>query len=330
MSSTGTVGAALGRVSAGFKAVAVLGLGVTMLGAHHRGQRTPEAPAVPAASLTIAQIHRGAGDSAATRTGWTPGRSFRLVAADQWGRFAALDSAEQQAVLKLNRVDRAHARRRNLVVPDSVQEELAYAPFPPTVPALATTPKFITVSRRVQAFGAYEYGRLVRWGPTSTGKAATPTDSGLFFTNWKARTAISTDDPSWILDWYVNIIALKGVAFHQYDLPGRPASHGCVRLMEVDARWIYGWADQWVPGRGSQVKRYGTPVLIFGDYAYDQPAPWLGLVAGDPSAVVSAEELTGALGPNLTTIAARAAPATDSVRWRSFLALNSMPSRRGS
>jgi hypothetical protein len=76
------------------------------------------------------------------------------------------------------------------------------------------------------------------------------------------------------------------------------------------------------------VKRYGTPVLIFGDYAYNQPAPWLGLAAGDSSAVVSEEELAGALDPNLTVIAARAAPANESTRWQSFLALNLMPARR--
>ena len=128
------------------------------------------------------------------------------------------------------------------------------------------------VSRRVQAFAAYEHGVLVRWGPVGTGKAATPTDTGLFFTNWKSRTTISTDDPSWILDWYVNFIALKGVAFHQYELPGMPASHGCVRMLEADARWMYTWAEQWVPGRGSDVKRYGTPVLVFGDWQTGAPA----------------------------------------------------------
>jgi hypothetical protein len=274
-----------------------------------------------------AAIHAGAGAAAATLREWSPAQSFRLVAFAQWGRFAALDSAQQLTVLKLNRVDLAHARRRNLIVPDSLLGELDYAPFPAEVRELAEVPKFITVSRRVQAFAAYEYGRLVRWGPTSTGKAATPTDSGLFFTNWKSRTTISTEDPTWILDWYVNIIALKGVAFHQYELPGKPASHGCVRLLEQDARWIYGWAEQWVPGRGSRVKVYGTPVLIFGDYAYGEPAPWLGLTTEDRHATVSSEELTEALSPDLTIIAERAGPSDEAEEWRAFLALAAMSTR---
>jgi len=308
------------RSTSAFKVVAVLGLGAAMLGAHYRERRTGLTQ-MPVPQELPAAILEGAGGSSATLREWSPARTFRLVPFNQWGRFAALDSAERLTVLKLNRVDLANAKRRNLIVPDSVLDELEYAPFPAQVRELAEIPKFITVSRRVQAFAAYEYGRLVRWGPTSTGKATTPTDSGLFFTNWKSRTAISTDDPSWILDWYVNIIALKGVAFHQYALPGRPASHGCVRLLEEDAHWLYNWAEQWVPGRGSRVKVYGTPVLIFGDYAYGEPAPWLGLATDDSTATVSAAELGEALASNLTTISERAGPNDDSERWQAFVSL---------
>jgi hypothetical protein len=252
----------------------------------------------------IPSIHAGAA-AAATLDGWSRTRSFRRLTLAQWGGAAALDSAQQLTVLKLNRVDEKFARRRALLVPDSVAPELEYAPFPGTIFSLRGSPKFVLVSRRVQAFAAYEHGVLVRWGPISSGKAATPTDTGLFFTNWKSRTTISTDDPSWILDWYVNFIALKGVAFHQYELPGRPASHGCVRMLEADARWIYTWAEQWVPGRGSNVKRYGTPVLVFGDWQTGAPAPWLGVVDGDPRAAVSSWEVAAALAPHIEEVAAR-------------------------
>ena len=245
--------------------------------------------------------------TAVTSFGWSGARQFHLLPAESWGRFAALDSAQRQVIYKLNRIDGDHLRRRWLVAPDSIDEELSYSPLPAVLPAVATVSKFILVSRRVQAFGAYEHGVLVRWGPTSTGKRATPTDSGLFFTNWKSRQAISTDDPSWLLDWYVNFIALKGVAFHQYDLPGRPASHGCVRLLEVDAHWMFQWSEEWVPGRGSDVKRYGTPVLIMGDYAYDAPAPWLGLPVDPRADQVTQVEVETALAPHREVILARSA-----------------------
>lgn len=255
-----------------------------LLAVHHTEVRSAGVPALePAVAAPAAlAIHAGHGARAAHR-GWEPARSFRRVALGTYGRFAALDSLEQLTILKINRVDRKHAARRPLFVPDSLGDELSYSPMPAEVSELAPVPRILLVSRRVQAFAAYEHGVLVRWGPTSTGKAATPTDAGLFFTNWKARKTVSTDDPSWILEWYVNFISDKGVAFHQYDLPGYPGSHGCVRLLEEDARWIYRWTAEWELDRRHRVVGHGTPVLVMGDYDTSQPAPWQRL-AEDPLA----------------------------------------------
>jgi hypothetical protein len=280
------------------QALTLLLAAASLLGAHNRTRNLAAAPAGP--PQTPASLLAGHGTAAAR--GWSPALSFRLVDPRGWGRMAALDSAALLTVLKLNRVDFRHAQRTALVVPDSIADELDYAPFPASVPALAGVPKFLAVSRRVQALAAYEDGRLVRWGPVSTGRAETPTDAGLFFTNWKSRRTISTENPSWILDWYVNIIALKGVAFHEYELPGRPASHGCIRLLEADARWLYTWADQWVPGRGSEVKRWGTPVLVFGEFDYTGRAPWLDLPADPAAHRVTPAELEQALRPHLATL----------------------------
>ncbi len=120
------------------------------------------------------------------------------------------------------------------------------------------------------------------------------------------RPAAAADPLRVILDWYVNFIALKGVAFHQYDLPGVPASHGCVRLLEADARWMFDWAQAWEPGRGSEVKRYGTPVLVFGDWEAGAVAPWLTVTEGSARAEVSAWELGAALAPHLALALERA------------------------
>jgi L,D-transpeptidase catalytic domain len=311
MSSYRTVGPKSGGFITFFKVSMVLAGAGLMLGAHHskRGYFCPIAACpIPAPIRADAvNIHEGHGASATT-IGWSSMRSFHRVAEQAWGRRAALDSAEFVTVLKINRIDAKHARGQQLLVPDSIGPELSYSPLPDSIAELGEIPKFVLVSRRVQAFGAYENGKLVRWGPTSTGKEATPTDSGLFFTNWKSKRAISTDDPTWILDWYVNFMALKGVAFHEYDLPGRPASHGCVRLLEVDARWIFQWAEQWVPGRGAAVKEYGTPVLVMGDYDYDAPAPWTGLAQNPGADRLTIEEVENALQPNLGVIATRSPP----------------------
>ena len=91
----------------------------------------------------------------------------------------------------------------------------------------------------MQVFGAYETGRLAYWGPVSTGRAETPTPSGLFHLTWKAKSRRSTDNAEWILNWYFNFINSRGVSFHEFELPGRPASHACVRLLPRDAQWLY-------------------------------------------------------------------------------------------
>jgi hypothetical protein len=211
-------------------------------------------------------------------------------------------------VLKINRVDLDHVRQGEaLIVPGKVGDLLTHASFPAEVEVLRPIPKAILVSRRIQAFGAYESGRLIFWGPTSTGKKATPTPAGLFHTNWKSKERVSTVDEHWLLRWYVNLANFAGVSFHQYALPGYPASHSCIRLLEEDAKWIYDWAEQWVLSKdGRQILAQGTPVVIFGDYTYDQPAPWKRLIEDPQAATVSVGEVDAALRDHLPLILERA------------------------
>lgn len=146
-------------------------------------------------------------------------------------------------MLKINRTDKKHIRAGDsLIIPDASADLMSIAPYPIQLEIARNIPKLVLVSRRVQAFGAYEFGRLVRWGPTSTGKKSTPTPAGLYHANWKAKTRRSSVNQSWILPWCFNLDDTAGISFHQFDLPGYPASHGCVRLLEEDAKWIYDWA----------------------------------------------------------------------------------------
>lgn len=293
-----------GHLARAFRALVVLGLPAGLLGAHHMNRTVPNVP--PAEhGVRRALLLDGAGPDVATRMRWDRGHSFRRVSLSAWGRYAALDSAEQLTILKINRVDRHHAGRQPLMVPDSIEPELRYSPLPDRIEELALVPRFILVSRRLQAFGAYERGTLVRWGPTSTGKAATPTQTGLYFTNWKSRRTVSTDDPNWILEWYVNFISEKGVAFHQYELPGRPVSHGCVRLLAEDAEWLYRWSDAWSLDRRHRVVERGTPVLVTGEYDYRAPAPWLRLPVDPYADRMSREETLAALRPHLEALLKR-------------------------
>jgi len=212
-------------------------------------------------------------------------------------------------VLKINRLDLEHVRQGDsLMVPDTPGDVLALSAFPQRVSTeLSAAARLLVVSRRVQAFAAYENGALVRWGPTSTGRKETPTPAGLYHTNWRSRLRQSSDNAQWMLPWLWNFENQRGVSFHQFDLPGFPASHACVRLLEEDARWIYDWAEPWILSDDRRsIIAYGTPVVVFGDYAYEAPPPWKRLIEDPLAATVTAGEMESALKAHAPLIAERA------------------------
>ncbi len=187
-------------------------------------------------------------------------------------------SSEELAILeKLNRVDVDHlARLETMVVPDRWDlDEVEYSPLPSEATGLVGYEKALVVHQPSQVFGAYKDGRLVRWGPVSTGREEHPTPAGRFHLNWRSPGRHSTVSPDWYLEWYYNFHNARGLSFHQYSLPGEPASHACVRLLERDARWVYEWGEGWtLDETGREVLEKGTPVLILGEYEFGAPPPW--------------------------------------------------------
>jgi hypothetical protein len=177
----------------------------------------------------------------------------------------------------LNRADLEHLERfSRIVVPDAwTTDVLSYSPLPLRYAAADPVAKLLVVHQPWQAFGAYESGRLVRWGPVSSGRKAMQTPTGLFHLNWKSTGRRSTVDPEWFMPWYFNFGNAEGLSFHQYALPGRPASHACVRLLGADARWLFDWGDEWtLDGSRRHILQPGTPVFIVGIYDFTAPAPW--------------------------------------------------------
>ncbi|MFQ5664924.1 MAG: L,D-transpeptidase [Candidatus Binatia bacterium] len=194
-----------------------------------------------------------------------------------WRRF----TERQLRLLELlNRCDLNHlTRQARLVVPDRWNlDPLAYSPLPRRYAWAEPYPKVLVVHQPSQAFGGYERGNLIRWGPVSSGRAQYPTPTGLFHLNWKSRGRQSTLNPHWFLKWYFNFSNVRGISFHAYGLPGFPASHACVRLLDRDARWLFTWGEQWQLGpRGISILRPGTPVRIVGRYQFNAPPPWRSL-----------------------------------------------------
>lgn len=185
-------------------------------------------------------------------------------------------TTNQRAVLeKLNRADASHlAGLNHLVVPTLWLDELEYTPFPWTYPPSAAHPKLLIVDLSAQAFVAYEHGALVQWGPVSSGGRASATPKGLFHLTWRSRGHHSSVNPQWFMEWYFNFDNVQGLALHSYALPGRPASHGCIRLLERDAQWLHAWGEGWTRHDNGAIARRGTPLLIVGEYAFDSPPPW--------------------------------------------------------
>lgn len=174
-----------------------------------------------------------------------------------------------------------------LVVPTDFELDFrAYSPFPRYYAGARDLDKVFIIDKSVQAWAAYEYGRLERWGVVNTGAEEYPTPNGRFNFNWKEEyrvSSLSPPDEPWEMYWVFNFHDARGIHIHQYAFPtGGPTSRGCVRLIDTDARWIYEWADAWetstgtvnVNSRTGRIIRPGTMVLVIGDDPEGHPHPF--------------------------------------------------------
>ncbi|WBL26817.1 L,D-transpeptidase [Zunongwangia sp. HGR-M22] len=185
---------------------------------------------------------------------------------------------QRKTIYAINRIDKRKLwTGKEIVIPDSVSNDIMdYSPFPKKLGMVDTIPKLVLISQRIQAFGLYESGNLIKWGPVSSGKKSTPTPNGLHYGNYKAKRKVSSVNKDWILPYYFNFMNFEGVGTHQYSLPGYPASHACVRLYMDDANFIYDWANMWTL-EGNRIKANGTPFIVFSAYDYKAKKPWLQL-----------------------------------------------------
>ena len=181
-----------------------------------------------------------------------------------------------------------------LIVPTAFSLDFrAYSPFPRYYPGAAAIPKIVILEKSIQAWAAYDHGELARWGIISTGAESNRTPSGRFNVNWKQQERVSTLSPGfgstapdaelWTMFWVMNLHETRGIHMHQYALPtSGPASHGCIRLLDPDAQWLYGWTDTWtvenqrdpISSVGARVTGQGTPVLIIGHDISSPPQPF--------------------------------------------------------
>ncbi|MBK9530989.1 MAG: L,D-transpeptidase [Chitinophagaceae bacterium] len=232
--------------------------------------------------------------------------TFQFANAKQWLAAHTGADAHLQIAYAVNRTDAANfAKMDSVIIPADLDGDIAYyMHFPFQVNYLDAVQKIIFFSYPTQTFATYENGVLIHTGPTNMGRKKDPTPTGLFYANWKSEKTTSTFNDEWELLWNFNIENKLGVGWHQYELPGYPVSHSCLRLREKDARYLYDWADQWILGDKESIRVKGTPVIVFGSYNFDAPKPWLQLVMNPKAMDIAEAEIEKQTVPFLNNILA--------------------------
>lgn len=147
-------------------------------------------------------------------------------------------------VARFNRVDRRHVYPgMTIKVPDNMDDIRAYTPLPRFYQPAARHEKYILVDVTEQWLGAYEYGKLAFSVPAATGKETTETPTGMFHISTRDRHHTSSlyktanDEEQYPMDNALRFhIGTDNVSYwlHARDLPGRPASHGCIGLYDEE------------------------------------------------------------------------------------------------
>jgi len=169
-------------------------------------------------------------------------------------------------VARFNRIDRRHVYPgMTLKVPDDMAAARTYCPLPVFYEPAKRHEKYILIDLTEQWLGAYEHGKLKFSAPAATGAPGHDTPAGVFQVDARDLTHCSslykTEDQT---DQYPMDNAMRfhvgqdDVAYwiHARDLPGKPASHGCVGLYD----------------EGMQKRVYGVPenpVLLDSEKLYE-------------------------------------------------------------
>ena len=107
--------------------------------------------------------------------------------------------------------------------------------------------KYILIDRRRQYLGLYEWGNLKYTFPISTG-THNSTPLRKFVINYMDQVHNSSKFEQAPMDHALNIFG--DYFIHEGIVPGYPATHGCIRVFPLHARFLfYQWAKPGTPGK---------------------------------------------------------------------------------
>ena len=209
-----------------------------------------------------------------------PGESLETIFGEYWDEGA-----------RFNRIDRRHAQAGlSIKVPKRVEDLAQFTPLSLIYLPGEPDEQFILIDLTEQFLGAYEFGALRFSTPIASGNGFNQTPTGEFrltaahLQHQSNLYAIEgTDRPypmNYALRFHVN---REGVAYwiHGRDMPGYPASHGCIGLYDetmqkeqygvpkdpelFDAQKLYLWVvGEESDGEGVMVLPHGPRLHIIG------------------------------------------------------------------
>lgn len=155
-------------------------------------------------------------------------------------------------MLRFNRMDRRHfLGGRSIKVPKRLEDISDFTPLPATYPDAAREEKFILVDQAEMFLGAYEFGRLAFSFPLAVGVEGHRVPNGEFridaVDRWHKSNMYRVEEIGrrypmhYGLRFYVDksVETWPSYWIHGRDVPGYPASHGCIGLYDEDMQIEY-------------------------------------------------------------------------------------------
>lgn len=156
-----------------------------------------------------------------------------------------------EPILRFNRIDRMHASQGAYIkIPVNFKDVVGFTPLAQKLERAKSYRRYLFLDRSEQFLGAYEFGELKFSLPIASGRRNS-TPAGIFKVLGRDRwhrshryTITGTNIP-YPMFWGIKFhVSKKGSAFwiHSRDIPGYPASHGCVGLYDEEMqKRFYGY-----------------------------------------------------------------------------------------